>query len=324
VTSRRLLWMGALLLLAPLSLLFALAVGSSDLGLAGVWSVLWGHPTPLAHIIVVDLRLPRAAAAFAVGALLGLAGTLMQALLRNPLADPYVLGISGGAAVAALVAMLVRVQPPVLEACAFLGALGSMFLVFTVARGRGSWNTARVILTGVVLAAGWGALVSFILAVSPAQALPGLLFWLMGDLSHATAPWTGLAVAALGLALSWPLAPSLNVLVRGELQAAALGISVGHVRWGIYVLASLLTATAVTIGGTVGFIGLVVPHTWRLAAGGDHRLLLPASALLGGTLLSAADTLARSVMAPRQLPVGILTAALGVPLFLYLLRRGPE
>jgi iron complex transport system permease protein len=323
VSQRRWVWAGALLVLAPLSLLFALSVGSVDVGWSALWSVLHGGASPLERAVLLELRLPRAAGAFAVGALLGMAGTLMQALLRNPLADPYVLGVSGGAAVAALLAMLSRLQPPSVEVCAFLGALGSMLLVFVLSRGRGGWSPARLLLTGVVLASGWGAAISFLLALSPTESLPGLLFWLMGDLSHMGAPWAGLGVSAAALLVSWPLARSLNVLARGELQAAALGVPVGPLRWIVYVLASVLTAVAVTLAGTVGFVGLVVPHLWRLAAGSDHRLLLPAAAALGGTLMVTADTLARSLLAPHQLPVGVLTAALGVPLFLYLLRRGP-
>jgi iron complex transport system permease protein len=314
--------MAALLLLAPLSLLCALTFGSAGLGWAALWKVLHGEADGLTRTVLLDLRLPRAASAFAVGALLGLAGALMQTLLRNPLADPYVLGISGGAAVAALLAMLAHLGHPTLDACAFSGALAAMLLVFNLARGRGSWNAARLLLTGIVMASGWSAAIDFILAVSPAQALPGLLFWLMGDLSNGATPWPGLAVAAFGLAISWPFAGDLNILARGELQAAALGISVQPLRWGIYLVASLLTATAVTLAGAVGFVGLVVPHLWRLAAGSDHRLLLPAASLLGGTLLVLADTLARSLLAPQQLPVGVLTAALGVPLFLLLLHRG--
>jgi iron complex transport system permease protein len=197
-----------------------------------------------------------------------------------------------------------------------------MVLVFGLAHGRGIWSPTRLLLTGVVVAAGWGAVISFLLAVAPQHNLPGMLFWLMGDLSHADQPLPALIILALGLLFSLPQARNLNLLARGELQAGVLGVSVVPLRLQLYLLASLLTATAVTIGGSIGFIGLVVPHMLRLLVGSDHRLLLPASVLSGGILLLLADTLARTAIAPQQLPVGVLTALVGVPLFLYLLQRG--
>jgi iron complex transport system permease protein len=235
-----------------------------------------------------------------------------------------VLGISGGAAVAALASLLAGLGAAWVSTNAFAGALTSMLLVFGLARGRGGWTSTRLLLTGVVVAAGWGAVISFLLAVSPDRNLRGMLFWLMGDLAHVGAPgWTTLALVA-GLAVAFALARPLNLLARGELQARALGVAVGRLRLAIYVLASLMTAAAVTLAGTVGFVGLVVPHMLRLLGGADHRWLLPASVLGGGALLVLADALARIVIAPQQLPVGVITALLGVPLFLFLLHRGPQ
>jgi iron complex transport system permease protein len=199
-----------------------------------------------------------------------------------------------------------------------------MLLVFAVAHGRGGWTPTRLLLTGVVIAAGWGALISFLLAISPDRDLRGMLYWLMGDLAHAEAPLGSAVVLLLGLAAAFALARPLNLLGRGDLQARALGVAVGPLRVGIYFLASLLTASAVTVGGSIGFVGLIVPHAVRLVVGADHRVLLPASVLAGGTLLVLADTLARVVIAPRQLPVGVLTAMIGVPIFLWLLHRGPR
>jgi iron complex transport system permease protein len=174
----------------------------------------------------------------------------------------------------------------------------------------------------VVIAFAWGAVISFILAVSPQMQLRGMLFWLMGDLGYARhAGWPLLALA-VGVMLCLPLMRQLNVLARGAQQASILGVNTAALQRHIYLLASLFTAVAVTLAGGVGFIGLVVPHMLRLLMGSDHRWLLPASALLGGTLLVLADTAARTWLAPQQLPVGIMTAALGVPLFLYLLHRG--
>jgi iron complex transport system permease protein len=299
----------------------ALIVGSATLDIDQVVGVFVGQGEPLAHTLVIELRLPRALSAFAVGGLLAVAGALMQILLRNPLADPYVLGISGGAAVGALAAMLAGLGGVLLSGSAFGGALLSMLLVFALARGEGSWTPSRLLLTGVVVASGWGAVITLLLSLSPTQALPGMLFWLMGDLSYARAPWVPLTLLLLVCLLLMPLGRHLNVLARGPMQAAALGVDVRWLSWGIYLIASLLTATAVTSAGTIGFVGLVVPHMLRLVLGNDQRLILPACALSGGLLLVVADTLARSVMAPEQLPVGVITALLGVPMFLLLLNR---
>lgn len=317
---RRTPLLGALALLAPLSVLIALVVGSVALDTETLWRVFTNANNDVAHTLVFELRLPRALSAFAVGGLLALAGALLQVLMRNPLADPYVLGISGGAAVAALLVLLLGAATVLTGAAAFAGAIGSMLLVFGLSRG-GVSGTARLLLTGVVVAAGWGACVSLLLVVAPAARLQGMLFWLLGDLSHARYPAVGLAVLALGFAASFALARSLNVLTRGEMTAAALGENPARLRTYIYLLASLLTATAVTMAGTIGFVGLIVPHILRLLGLVDHRVLLPGVVLLGGTLLVLADTLARSVVAPIQLPVGILTALLGVPVFLILLAR---
>ena len=313
-------------LLAVLALLLALMVGSVTVAPTDLPAILFGQggyeAGGVAREIVLQLRLPRALAAFAVGGLLALAGVQMQVLLGNPLADPYILGISGGAAVGALLALLAGGALLAVNGAALGGALGSMMLVFGLAHGRGIWSPTRLLLTGVVVASGWGAVISFLLAVAPQHNLPGMLFWLMGDLSHADQAWPALIILALGLLISLPQARNLNLLARGELQAGVLGVSVGPLRIQLYLLASLLTAAAVTIGGSIGFIGLVVPHMLRLLVGSDHRLLLPASVLSGGILLLLADTLARTVIAPQQLPVGVLTALVGVPLFLYLLQRG--
>jgi iron complex transport system permease protein len=197
----------------------------------------------------------------------------------------------------------------------------AMALVFQLARSGGSWTPTRLLLTGVVLAAGWGALISLILTVSPAAPLRGMLFWLMGDLGYSSTPLPAALVLVLGLTVCWPLARDLNILQRGEIQAGALGVATGRIQLWLYLLASLFTATAVVQAGSIGFVGLVIPHLIRLLGINDHRLLLPAAALAGGGLLVLADTLARSLLAPQQLPVGIITALLGVPLFLYLLQR---
>lgn len=320
-SAHRWLLFATLAALALASLALSLAVGSVSLTVSEIWRALSGAGEGLEAAVVLELRLPRALSAFVTGGLLALAGALMQVLLRNPLADPYVLGVSGGAAVAALLVIMTGAGGAWLSAGAFSGAMLSMLLVFALARGRGSWTTTRLLLTGVVLASGWSAIISFLLTIGPEQSLRGMLFWLMGDLSEARRPTAAAAALAVGLLLAMALARSLNLLARGEIEAGMLGVAVGRLRLILFFLASLLTASAVTIAGSIGFVGLVVPHLLRLIIGSDHRLLLPASVLLGGSFLVLADTLARSLIAPQQLPVGVLSAFIGVPVFLYLLRR---
>ncbi len=313
-----------LMLLALCSFVFAISVGSADIAFGDVVAALINDAPDPVQRLVTELRLPRALTAFAVGGLLAVAGVLMQVLLRNPLADPYILGSSGGAAVAALFAMLFGLSSLAIDTAAFAGAMAATILVFAIAHGSGSWTPARLLLTGVVLAAGFGAATTLILAMSPDQNLRGMLFWLMGDLSFAFNPWRCLALLVLLLLVGTAAARHLNVLSRGELQASIVGLPVKPVRYALFVAAALATALSVTTVGVIGFVGLVVPHQIRLLSGSDHRIVLPASALAGGTLLVVADTLSRTLMAPRQLPVGALTAAIGVPLFLFLMSRSRD
>jgi iron complex transport system permease protein len=310
-----------LALLAVASLAMALAVGSVALTPADLLAAVGDGEPSLANQVLFDLRLPRALAAFACGGLLALAGALMQVLLRNPLADPYVLGVSGGASVGALLAMSVGLPLAIVNGGAFAGALAATLLVFGLGHGEGAWTSTRLLLTGVIVASGCGAVVALVLTLAPEAQLRGMLFWLLGDLGQAGTPWPALAVLALGLVAALPYARDLNVLARGELTALSLGVPVARLRTGVQVAASLLTAAAVTTAGSVGFVGLVVPHLTRLAIGNDQRLLLPAATLAGGALLTVADTLARGIAAPIQLPVGALTALIGVPLFLFMLTR---
>ena len=312
--------LGALAVVAIGAFALALGVGSVSLGPATVLQALLGDGETTPRAIVQGLRLPRALAGFATGGSLALAGALLQVLLRNPLADPYVMGVSGGAAVGALTAMLIGAATWLTPVGAFGGGFLSTIMVFGLARGAGAWCPTRLLLTGVIVAAGWGAVVALLLSLAPEAQLRGMLFWLIGDLSSPPAPWLALAVLALGVIVALPFARDLNALSRGETAAAALGVS-RHLPWLIFALAALLTAVAVTTAGAIGFVGLIVPHAVRLVLGNDQRIVLPASALAGGALLLIADTLARQVVAPAQLPVGVITALIGVPLFLLLLRR---
>ncbi|WP_408583520.1 FecCD family ABC transporter permease [Paraburkholderia tropica] len=276
--------------------------------------------------IVRTLRMPRALGGFACGALLALAGALLQVLLRNPLAEPYVLGVSGGAAAFALCAMIAGLATWAVQASACAGAFVSILLVLGLARrelwrGEPQDSAPRLLLTGAVTAAGWGALITLLLTLAPDARLRGMLFWLTGDLNGIAAPWPAFAALAVVLAFAVHAAPRLNVLLRGDAAAQALGVPVLRLRVGVYLAASLAAAAAVTTGGTIGFVGLVVPHMLRLAFGNDQRMLVPAAALAGGLAVMGADLVARTVAAPTQLPVGVVTALAGVPVFLWMLLR---
>jgi iron complex transport system permease protein len=307
------IWL-ALAVIAVAVLMASLALGSVSLAPMRVLAALMpSHASSvgssdLAAEIVRTLRLPRAVAGFACGALLALAGALLQVLLRNPLAEPYVLGVSGGAATFALIAMIAGCAWWIVDASAFAGAFVSILLVLGLARrelwrGEPQDTSPRLLLTGAVIAAGWGALITLLLNLAPDNRLRGMLFWLTGDLNGGTMPWTALAALAIVLVAIVPVAPRLNVLLRLR----------------VYLVASLAAAAAVTTAGTIGFVGLVVPHMLRLAFGNDQRMLLPAAALGGGVAVMGADLIARTVIAPAQLPVGVITSMIGVPVFLWML-----
>ena len=305
--------------LALTSLLLSLLIGSRDIAFSQIIGLLINPDNSLDARILYEVRLPRTLSAFAVGGLLSLAGALMQVLLRNPLGDPYVLGVSGGAASAALFGMLLGISGWLITPVAFAGALTSIMIVFGLSRFQTEQQT--LLLAGVVIAAFWGALISLTLSLAPPMQLPGMLFWLMGDLSDALQPTVSLFILAIGLLIALLLANPLNVAIYGDEQAHSLGINTQRLRLMLYLLTSLLTASAVSIAGAIGFIGLIIPHLIRLLGASDHRSLLPLCVLAGGSLLVLADLLARTLIAPMQIPVGIFTALLGVPVFIWLLAR---
>jgi iron complex transport system permease protein len=309
----------ALLLLAGIVVGSSLVAGSTEIGMNDALAAVLGNPAEPAHTVVMELRVPRVLSALAIGALLAVAGTLLQALFRNPLADSYVLGVSGGSSLGALLALLVGGSLWLVQASAAAGAVLATLLVLALARGGG---TVRVLLTGVVLASACGALVTLVLVLADNGQLRGMMFWLAGDLGWAARPWTMAGGALLATAAVSLVARPLDVLATGETTAQSLGLDLPRWRMIIVILAGSLTAGAVIQGGTIGFVGMVVPHLVRLAFGtAVHRVVVPAAALAGGILLAAADLVARTVAAPRQLPVGAIMALLGVPIFLALLRR---
>jgi iron complex transport system permease protein len=318
---RRVPIIAALAVAGPLSIGAALAFGSVNLPFTEWLHALAGQGGETAREIVWGLRAPRAFAGFAVGALLALAGALLQVLLRNPLADPYILGVSGGAAVGALAAMLAGLAGAAMHAAAFAGACAAAAALFAFSMRFTGWNIHRVLLAGVGVAAGAGAAVSLILTLAPAGQVHGMLFWLMGDLSGAENPLAGWLALAVFLAVALGLARQLDGLALGPLKAQSLGVAVGRTQALAFLAATGATVAAVMLAGSVGFVGLVVPHLLRLAGFTGYRALLPLAALAGGTLVVVADTLARAVAAPLEFPVGALTALIGVPVLLVLLAR---
>ncbi|MGI4814107.1 MAG: FecCD family ABC transporter permease [Janthinobacterium lividum] len=313
--------------LACVIFLLSLALGSVPIRPSAVLSALL-HPAASSDWsaqIVRTLRLPRAVVAFSCGGLLALSGALLQVLLRNPLADPYVLGVSGGAAGFALTAILLAWPAWSVDASAFGGALVAIALVSLIGRADlragGGDASPRLLLGGVVLSSGWAALITLLLALVPDGTLRSMVFWLAGDLGGASHPL--LPTLALGAALLaiLPDAPRLNAALRGNRLGFSVGVAIAPLRLRVYLIASFATAAAVSSAGTVGFVGLIVPHLLRYLFGNDQRMLLPACVLGGGAAVMGADLLARTVVAPAQLPVGAVTALVGVPLFLWILAR---
>lgn len=318
-TSRLWVRIGVLATLALAVALASLLSGTAGIDAREAIDALWHGTDATARSVLLDVRIPRLLAAFGVGSVLALAGVLLQALFRNPLADPYVLGVSGGAAVGALLAMLAGAGAVLVQSAAVTGALGSVAIVYVLARAGG---VPQLLLTGVVMASACGAFVAILLALADSMRLRGMVFWLAGDLGWASSATPGVVGALLAVSLSVLLARPLNVLAAGELRARSLGLDFERWRGAVVLACAVLTSIAVVSAGTVGFVGLITPHGVRmLFRTSDHRIVAPAAAFLGGTLLAAADLVARTVASPRQLPVGAIMALVGAPLFVALLRN---
>ncbi len=277
------------------------------------------------YAILLEIRLPRILLAAAVGASLAAAGASYQALLRNPLAEPYLLGISNGAAVGTMVALVffgaLEWSRPLM---AFTGAMLATLVVYSLARGRAGATPERLILAGVIVTTFLSSAIVFVTTLMDATRIRSFTFWLLGDLSGTTPGLLTVAivVAAVGTILLASNARSLNLLMLGERDAFDLGVEVKRVRLLVFLAAGLLVGTSVASSGSVGYVGLVVPHLVRLSLGSDNRITIPAAALSGAIFVVVADTVARTIIAPRELPVGAITALIGAPLFIYLLKRG--
>lgn len=320
--------LGVALLIATLaSVLLSVRLGSVPLTTAEVLAALGGNGDPVVQDIVLRLRLPRVFLGVLVGGGLAIAGATFQALLRNPLAEPYILGISGGASVGAVLVLAfgwVAAGSWALPLAAFAGAVVAIVLVFRVATATGRAMDVRVLLlAGVVVAAFFSACIAFILAISPARTVQSAVLWIMGSLAGAT--WRSVLLTAVyttpAVLLLIAMARPLNLLAIGEETAHHLGADVERVKRISLVVAALITASGVAVAGVIGFVGLVVPHAVRLVGGSDHRALLPLSFLAGAAFLTLADLGARLALAPTEIPIGVITAFVGVPFFLVLLRR---
>ena len=320
IAQKQILLLIALTAFCVASMVFSLLSGSVDITVAQLIQSIVSSESSLNSQVLQEIRVPRTLSAFVTGGLLALSGAIMQVLLRNPLADPYILGISGGAAVGALSAILVGATGFWISNAAFAGALFSIFLVFGIANKFGNWSVTRLLLTGVVVSAGWGAIINILLTTSSTNNVQSMLFWLMGDLSQSSVNPAHYLLLLVGLVGGIAVSRSLNVLIRGELLAVSLGVNITSLRLLLFFSASIFTATAVTIAGSVGFVGLIIPHMLRLVGARDHRILIPSCVLLGGSFLVLADSLARTLIAPQQLPVGVVTAVIGVPAFIMILR----
>ena len=332
ITGKRVLTLSILLsLLLILVILISITMGSAKvpplrsirilfeslLGLKGA-----GNETE--RTIILSLRLPRAILAGMVGAGLSVSGATFQALLRNPLADPYILGVSSGAAVGAILVILLGLGTHSLglPLASFLGALLTVLMVFYFGRQDRKIHPHTLLLAGVIIGSFLSALIMFFISVSQKEELHTIIFWLMGDFSfsNARAIFIIFPYIFLGIFLLYFRSRQLNLILSGEENAVQLGVDVEKLKLISYLSASLLTAASVSVCGLIGFVGLIIPHSVRLVFGPDHRLLIPASAFIGASFLIASDTVARTLLAPTELPVGVITAAFGGPFFIYLLR----
>jgi iron complex transport system permease protein len=275
-------------------------------------------------LVVFGLRLPRIALGILVGAALSTAGAGFQALLRNPLADPYVLGVSSGAALGAIISLIVvPFAPGAVQAAAFAGAAATIAAVYFLGRRGRQLDSATLLLAGIVTASFLSAVIMFLMTILSSRDLRGMAFWLMGDLSSAPAVdlrWLYLVLIVAAGSI-YTTSSDLNLILTGEQEASHLGVNVRRVKFVVYVGASLLTGLAVSVSGAIGYVGLLVPHVMRMLFGTDYRLLIPTSAIGGAIIVVAADLLARTIVAPTELPVGAMTAIAGAPVFIYLMRR---
>ncbi len=319
-----------LFMLLLVCILFSLSTGTAEVNLGRVVELLAGKEKALdtAGLIIFKIRLPRILLAGLVGFSLSLGGVVFQALLRNPLADPFILGVSSGGAFGAVVGIILGLGFRLgIPAMAFGGSLLSVFMVMAVGRRDMGMESSTILLTGVIINAFFTAVIMFFISGAADENLHTMLFWLYGDLSQSYYAQSAIItpVVFCAFAVIYSLSRHLNIITAGEENALQLGVDVGKVKKISFVVVSLSVGLVVSFSGLIGFVGLVVPHLARMAWGSDHRLLLPVSAIGGAIFLIAADTLARTIISPDELPVGVITAFIGAPFFIYLLKtRGSK
>jgi iron complex transport system permease protein len=332
LTSRRVgaicLGLGLLLFAA---VVISLRMGATPIGISDIVTTLvqgalgrWNEIPAENRLVIFGLRLPRIALGVLVGASLATSGAGFQALLRNPLADPYVLGVSSGAALGAIISLIAAPHAAgLIQVAAFVGALSTIGVVYFLGRRGGQLDSATLLLAGIITTSFLSAVIMFLMTTLSGRDLRGMAFWLMGDLEAPSTVSSKWLYIVLGIAIGciYSTASDLNLILTGEQEARHLGVNVERVKLVVYVGASLLTGLAVSVSGAIGYVGLLVPHVMRMLFGSDYRLLIPTSAIGGAILIVVADMLARTVVAPTELPVGAMTALAGAPVFIYLMRR---
>ncbi|MDT8316390.1 MAG: iron ABC transporter permease [bacterium] len=325
----RMFGIALLVVLSILALLVSVGIGSVSVPLGDILKICLGEKASTAvansAIIIMEIRLPRVLTAFIAGAVLAVAGASFQALLRNPLADPFILGVSGGAALGGVMAIVLGFSFDgfSIQLFAFIGALATILFVYSISIVDGRIPKYKMLLAGVIVNSFLSALIMLVLSLAGEDSLASALFWLMGDLSSAS--WnrtlTGIPYLTAGLAILYMMSKEMNLLLLGEEQARELGVNTERIKLLIFVSASLITGVVVSACGLIGFVGLIIPHAVRLIWGADHRFLIPASLFLGGIFLTLSDMVARTVIAPVELPVGVITALIGGPVFVYLMKK---
>lgn len=326
-------WMATLLILGGLLAavgIISLCLGTADISPAGLLAALMHGGDTMERTILCDVRLPRVLLGIAVGGALSLAGVILQGLFRNPLVEPYTMGISGGAALGVCLAILLRLGKNMgvwsLPMAGSIGAAAAIFAVYFLSIGQGGLNIRNLLLIGIMISFICSSLITLIMAISRVEDLHGIIFWAMGSLEQ-TSPLLvriALIVSVVALGVAYFFCLELNALLLGEEEAFHLGVNIETAKRLLFILASVMTGLSVAVAGIIGFVGLVVPHFMRLFVGGDHRILIPAAWLCGGIFLVSCDTLARTVISPTELPVGVVTGLLGGIIFVYVLCRRPE
>ncbi len=312
-------WIGGLILLTLILIMvsiIALSLGPARIPFSNIL-----RPQGIESIILFKIRLPRIILGFVVGAALAVAGVIFQGMFRNPLVEPYTLGVSGGAALGVSLSVIAGFR--ILPLAGFLGALGAISLVYFIARRQGHLKISMLLLTGVMISFIASAIILLIMSLSREHQLHGILFWIMGSLEESNPSLIKLVslIILAGIAISFLFTRDLNVLSLGEEEALHLGVNIERTKKTLFILASLIAGVAVSVSGIIGFVGLLVPHFMRLFVGPDHRILLPTSCLAGGIFLIASDTIARTIISPLEIPVGVITGILGGSLFIYFLTK---